>query len=806
MQESLELLEWPAVHERLLAACWTPYGERLWAADPFLPDEEAIWQHLAEVEALKTLLVRYGEPIIDHPIQDLTPGLMRIAKGGTLIESDLRDWMRSLGCARSLVNHLLKHWTKESATQEALASLLSEVLPPDEELEILGRYVAADGSLLDNASPTLGGLRRKLQAKRTELSQRMNSYLTHPTFGPALQSPVVTEREGRSVLPVKVEFKSVIPGIVHSGSASGATLFVEPQGVIDLNNEIQRTLSEIAREIQRILQEVSALLGERSEFVATFLDQLAQIDKRLAAARMSIQLQAHPPSRPEGDHLLALKQVRHPLLMYQFLDKGIRDLGAVVPNDIRLGQDTVRTLLITGPNTGGKTVLLKTVGLCAVMLRAGLHLPAAEGSTMSLLDPVLIDVGDQQSISQNLSTFSAHLEMLKKFVSDETNLSRGLVLIDEIGAGTDPAEGAALARAVLDELYEKGALTIVTTHLGELKVEAHQHTGYMNASMTFDPDSLSPTYRLALGIPGTSNAITIAQRLGLKPKVIEKARSALSQPVRESAELIESLEQKNRKAHDAMQEAEAFRLAAKESYEQLELQRQQFQEERRKILQQFKLSLKTRLTPLEDEMTQLKAELQAAEKTEARNLSGRLKRMRQRADGVFEDAMADVEADEPTLTLADLAVGEEVKSRRLNLRATVVELLKTSDEVILVAGNLRVNVPVSDVEKLWQPKSKKKKPAAPAPAPRMGKVPEIRDASTECDVRGMRVEEALEKVQGFLDQAALAGFERVGIIHGQGTGALKKAIRDYLRQSPFVTKYYPEEPQFGGDGKTLIEL
>lgn len=804
MRDTLELLEWPVVFRRLLSLCMTPDGVKAWEQETFLPSPEAIQAQLHCVDALKGIIVRYGDPLLEAFPPDCNPALKRVAKGGILSLAEVREVLQALSAARILVAHFQKNWVKEAPKESqwgVLAELVGEIEIPEMLITRLEGYISPTGELLDSASPLLPQLRKRLLTERDGIQKKLQTFLHHPTYGPALQTPVVTERDGRSVLPVKVEHKSTIPGVIHAGSSSGATIFVEPQAVIELNNKIQKTQADLQQEIQRVLREISGFLETESPTLMQFLEQTGRLDKHAAAARLSRQLNGHAPALETGEaSVVVLKQARHPLLVF--------NQEKVVSNDIVVGPDGIRTILITGPNTGGKTVLLKTIGLCAVMLHAGLHLPAAEGSRMSLFDPILVDIGDQQSISQNLSTFSAHLEKLKSFVADETDLSRGLVLIDEIAAGTDPAEGAALAKAVLDELYEKGAITIITTHLGELKVEAHHHPGYMNASVEFDPESLSPTYRLTLGTPGTSNAITIAQRLGLKPAVIQKARRALSQPTRESASLIEELEQKNRKASEELHKAESFRLSAQDSFEKLELQRQQFQEERRKVIQQFKSSLKTRLIPLEEELKELKDAIRASDIQSLKDMSQRLRDVGRSADTVFGETVGALEAEEAeqALTVDQFKIGEEVRSRKLNLRAEVIALLPNSQELTLQAGNVTVTLPVADIEKLILPRKSKKKPGTSSAKGGGSRIPVPQNATSECDVRGMRVDEAMEKVEKFLDDAALMGYETVGIVHGMGTGALKNAIRDYLKRMPFVKNYYPAEARLGGDGKTVIEL
>jgi DNA mismatch repair protein MutS2 len=828
-RETLNLLEWPALAQEIADRCYTPYAQKMWLDTPFLPTEEAVTQHLLQVDALMGILTRYGEPLLDQPIGDSLPALLRVHKGGILSVSDLKNLLVNLKGAYSITSHLGRYWEKDDVSKkETLLAPLFDQRVPDEEgnptevrytpkpvIQHLETLVSTkqDG-LLDSASPRLYGLKQRLGQQKNALKDKMQSYIANPNYAQALQSPVMTERDGRAVLPVKIEFKTTVPGVIHAGSSSGSTLFVEPQGAIELNNAIHKTMGEIEGEILEILQTVSKQLQTQAQDLITYLKRLGEIDRRLAGARLSIRLNATPPKVILSEPGFHLRQCRHPLLILQKKSQG-ESLSAVVANDMILGVEgqehaDVKTLIITGPNTGGKTVLLKTLGLCVLMAQAGLPIPCDEGSSLFLFSPILVDIGDQQSLSENLSTFSGHLTRLKSFIAPETPLNKALVLIDEIGSGTDPAEGSALARAILEHLYDRGAFTIVTTHLGELKLEAHNHPGYLNASMIFDPEALQPTYQIRLGIPGTSNALMIAERLGVQTEVIQRAKAHLSQPNRESSTLIQELEQKNRQAEEALKLAESYKLSAEEQHRKMELERQQFHEERRRILNQFKASLKARLIPLEDQLKDLQSLFNSQDLREVKAMRGvpnKISRLGDKADAILGKATDELEAseEEDSLSMDDLTVGETVKSRRLSLSGIILEKKKASNEVVLEAGNIKVSVPLADVEKLYQPQKKKK--AKPKDLSKViASLPMASEARLECDVRGMRVEDALLEVDRFLDQAILAGYERLGIIHGLGTGALKNAVRQHLRAYPVVKKYYPEEAQFGGDGKTIIEF
>lgn len=811
MRDSLELLEWPELFEALLGECLTPYGVKAWQKEPFLEDVDAIRRHQREVDGMKLLLLRYGDVTSSSVMPDVTSVVMRLSRQGLLTLNELAQLMKVLVQGGRLIRHFARSLKGESQLGD-LHDLLDERVIPQAVQVYLEGMLEPDGELRNEASPQLASLRQKLRQQKQHLQQQTQAIFQNPEFGPALQSATVTEREGRMVFPVKAEYKNKIQGVIHGASASGATVFIEPQAFVHLNNTLQGLQADLQKEIERIVREISQYLHGFAEELSAFLEALGRLDRRLAAARLSRLLDANPVELVTDAQSLALKRARHPLLLL----KSREDLSTVVANDIMLGQDGVRTLVVTGPNTGGKTVLLKMVGLFAVMLRAGLHLPVAENSAMSVFDPVLVDIGDQQSIAQSLSTFSAHIEQLKSFVADETELSKGLVLIDEIMAGTDPTEGAALSKAILDELYNKGALTIVTTHLGELKMDAHRHPGYMNASVEFDPETLSPTYRLLLSVPGASNAITIAQKLGLKESVIQKARASLSAPVRESAELLQEFEQKNRELEDELQKARAFRLAAEEMYAKVEMERQKLEDDKRQALKQFRHSLKGRLHDLENQVRFIRKELQqaSAEKNvrDLERVGRKLQRASGRADAIFSEAGEGL-GEISKLKAADLKVGDIVTSRQLELTGEILSIDASAGEVVMQSGILKVTVPIADLQKPHQPAKKRAQQPKSKALDRPKKVhegdsvlEEPLDPTLSCDVRGQRADEAVSAVEKFLDEAVLSGYQAVAVIHGLGTGALKKEIRRYLADSAYVKRFYPAQATQGGDGKTIVEL
>jgi DNA mismatch repair protein MutS2 len=828
------LLEWPALFEHLLSECLTPYGLKDWRKNPFLESSDAIQNHILEVDGLKTLLQRYGDVTLDSEWPDIAPAINRLLKEGLLSLTELQGVLRTLREGGIMVRHFAKMLKSESQLS-FLESLLQEEQIPENALTYLLKHFHPSGELRDDATPRLAELKRTLQHRINAQQRQIQALLQHPDIVPALRSTTITERDGRLVIPVKSEFKNRIPGVIHGGSSSGSTVFIEPEALVKLNNDLSELQSDIQEEISRIVMMLSRGLHPEAELLKDFVDCLAQLDRRLAAARLSRKLDAYPCELETQTQLIHIRNARHPLLL---LMNARHTWERIISNDLDLGNETQpeRLLLITGPNTGGKTVLLKMLGLFALMMRAGLHLPVAEGSRMSCFNPVVAILGDQQDLTQNLSTFSAHVQQLQNLVADETNLNRGLILIDEIAAGTDPIEGAALAKAVLDEIYQKGALAIITTHLGELKVEAHRHPGYLNASMMFDAETLSPTYRLLVGVPGASNALIIAERLGLKPSVIQKARTMLSAPTRESSELLQELETRNQQAQQELDSARSYRLEAQASWERNEADRQRFEHERRQSLKQLQSSVKGRINELEERLKRWRKDVALAESGAAGDhfdsdqLSAQLRSAGRRADNIFNKTRESFQ-EKPTYQWDDLKLGMKVTSRQLELSGEIVDLLTQSKEVIIQAGLVRLTLPLDDIEgqrrQAGAPNLKAKASAKPQQARRLDRPmrykegeshqassnsnasptpAEAIDPTTVCDVRGKRALEAIEEVEKFLDDAIMSGESAVAIVHGLGTGVLKKEIRQYLAKSSYVRRYYPAQAVRGGDGKTIIEL
>ncbi|MBK8189746.1 MAG: Smr/MutS family protein [Vampirovibrionales bacterium] len=820
----LAMLEWPALDARLQADCWTPYGRDSWREVAFLPDQEAVAAHLRDVMLLRQCIERAGEaPVASEALSDIRPAVARALPGASLGARELGQILQTLRLSRALTGHFQKAFRKafqEDAREKNLEETsfsrrLLSIEFPQPLLDSLSQAIDAQGDALDSASPELARLRHEERRQRERIHERLQRFLSDPNTAGALQERLITERDGRAALLVQASFKSALPGVIHGASASGATLYIEPHAVVELNNALREIQEGILEEIARIYRALTAQIAEARAALDDWLDLLGELDRRLAAARLARALQAEAPHLiSDGPPMILLKRARHPLLLLQAPDPAL-----IIANDASLGQDGERTLVITGPNTGGKTVFLKLLGLLSLMLRAGLPIPAGADSQMSLLDPILADIGDQQSLSQNLSTFSAHVGYLSRFLETAAARPNGLcgalALIDEIVAGTDPAEGAALARAILEALHQAGALTAVTTHLGELKVEARERDGYVNASVEFDAERLRPTYRLLMGAPGASNAIAIAERLGLSAAVIAQARAFLSAPQRDAAALIESLALKNRQADEALSIAIVAREDAQAAFTQADALRRQARDEKRQTLQTYKTGLQHRLRALEAELKDVQRQLRADPDAAARAL----KQADAAARDLFDEAREALDQESADAPLPAFSTGDRVKSLQWGLEGEILSF-KPDGSAILQAGQLTITAPLSDLTPLHAatPRPRKKSPSrlarksAPPESQSPSKSsPEAPQADTPAatlslHVLGLRVEAALEAVIAFLDEAMLSGEGAVRIIHGHGSGALKKAIRAYLRQSPYVARYAPGAPAEGGDGQTVVIL
>ncbi len=646
------------------------------------------------------------------------------------------------------------------------------------------------GEVRDSASPELARIRRDLLEAHARLQQRLQSMVANPSLRNALQESIVVMRDGRYVLPVKADFRGAVRGVVHDTSASGATIYIEPLAVVDLANTWRELQADERHEVDRVLRELSAAVGEAAFDLDDAVQRLAAIDVAQAKARLASALGARELALPGGrvpwlvqaPGELRLVEARHPLLA-----------GAVVPISLHVGGET-RALLITGPNTGGKTVALKTAGLLCLMAMAGLPVPARAGSQIPVFDSVFADIGDEQSIEQSLSTFSGHITAIIDII--ERAGPGSLVLLDEIGAGTDPTEGAALGIAIVDHLVEAGAALVATTHHSELKVYAHQTPGIQNASVEFDMATLRPTYRLTIGLPGQSNALAIAANLGMPSTVIDRARAGLSREERDLESLLGDLraqltaaeERAERAARDAA-EAEAIRIELERRREELVMDEARArQEARQRVARDFRTT--------ERALERARREVEAARIEQARV---DLARARDLIEAIPEPPEPEIERPGLAIGLDEIETGSRIWIRGMETPGEAIGAPDEDGDLEVQLGALRTRVHLSQVTRAEPPQG------ARVTLARIG-LSTPADTGDTLDLRGQAVDEALPQVESFLDQASRGGRVRVRLIHGKGTGTLRQAVRERVGRHPLVVSAETATPSEGGEGVTIVML
>ena len=785
---SIEILEFPLVRARLAER--TAFGPSRRLAEALLPESDPVLvaRSLDETDEARTLLEeRPGVGVMSA--RDIGPAIERAARGGRLDPQQFLEVWATLDATAALKPHLA------DVRRPLLRELGRSLHPLPAISSTLARSFDPAGELLDTASPRLGGLRAAVRIAFDRLKRRLDSLVATELSG-ALQEPIVTLRNGRYVVPVRAEAKGRVKGIVHDSSGSGQTLFVEPLVVVELGNAWREAQLAQQEEVERILDELSKLIAANAGPLRETLGALASFDLWSAKAQLAGELggtRAETAKRPE----VILLSARHPGLM-----------GRVVPIDVRLG-DGFTALVVTGPNTGGKTVTLRTLGLLALMHQAGLHIPAAAGSRLPVFRDVFADIGDEQSIAQSLSTFSGHMRSIIRIV--DAAGPGTLVLLDELGAGTDPTEGSALAQALLDHFIKAGALVAATTHYAELKAYAHTTPGAMNASVEFDLETLSPTYHLTIGLPGGSQAFAIAERLGLSETLVADARSRLTESERAFEATLarireaegETAESKARAREAELRAGDALRAAAEE--------RRRAQQARADTERRAREEAERLVTQLRDELESARRSLERSDLT-APAMDSILARADERL------ARAPDPGPEPSGSsgrgrrgkAADDAdggpapawrIGDPARSRSGGWTGRIASLDK-GGRATLEAGAMRVSVALADLE-----------PAAAAGRADVAgsnveavRLSRARSVPLSLDLRGARVEEALSALERYLEDASLAGLARVSVIHGLGTGALRDAVRSDAAAHPLVRTVRPGERGEGGDGVTVVEL
>ncbi len=721
--------------------------------------------------------------------RDVRPGVESTTRGAILEPDVFLDVKNTLLAGRSIRRSL----EKQRSEFPILHEISGQIEPCKSLVDAIEATFDSRGEIEDAASPELARIRRDLRVARDRLTKKLQRVISDPGTVHMLQEPIITQREGRFVVPLRAEFKGRFKAVIHDQSASGATLFVEPLQVVEQNNAVRELELAERDEMRRILVELSNLVSDHAQAIVDTVVALAQLDLAFAKARFSERLEAvEPELKPfdarRGSHpgsTLRLHGARHPLL----------DAESVVPIDVDLDEQTY-ALVITGPNTGGKTVALKTVGLMVAMAQCGLHIPAAPGSELSIFENVYTDIGDEQSIEQSLSTFSAHITNIIAILEQANHFS--LVLLDELGAGTDPQEGAALAKAILGTLMERRVTTIVATHYPEMKTFAHLMPGVRNASVEFDIESLQPTYHLTVGLPGRSNALAIAERLGLSKGIVERARSMIEPEELRAENLLDEIHRQRDATREAQERAENERVEAERIREELSVRLKAIDDERREILNTSKDEAAEELTNVREELRRLRGRLKHA----ALPLK-EIDLIRSELEAVERVVVESTASDVPELETASpiLNRGDKVLLNTLGREGVVSEI--TNDDVEVQIGKLRVRTRVEELSLIAAAETDD---SSRSDSKRGGRRPAGKAPPLEIDIRGMVVDEALMELEHHLDAAFLAGMPFVRVIHGKGTGRLRQAIRMNLKDNPYVASFEPGGHGEGGDGVTVIQI
>ncbi len=793
--KSIHTLEYDKVLERLSGRCAFSASKALARAWRPSGSLDVARRLLAETTEARRLLDQRPSTSIGGA-RDIREHAEAAGRGVVLDPGTLLDIKSTLIAAREL----RRAFERMEGTFPYLTEIVERIPVPPGLVDAISKVVTDRGEIFDSASTRLSQIRRDLRVVHDRLLNRMQRMLNDPKVSPYLQDNLVTLRDGRYVLPLRADFKGKVKAVVHDQSASGATLFVEPLGVVEQNNEYRQLQLDERDEVRRILAELSGLIGAQSEALHWMVESVADLDLVFGRAKLAEDMGAAEPrlaafpARRQDPHpgsTIRLLAARHPLL----------NPAEVVPIDVVL-DPTTYSIIITGPNTGGKTVSLKTVGLLALMAQSGLHIPAESGSEITCFENVYADIGDEQSIEQSLSTFSGHITNIIRILEEAG--PRSLVILDELGSGTDPQEGAALAMAILTHLLERGITTLVATHYPELKSYALARPGVVNASVEFDVETLRPTYHLVIGLPGASNALTIARRLGLSEDIIRGAREGISTEELQAGDLLAEIHQQRDLIRGMRQEVENARAEVLRLRQELAARLDAIEDERRDILESARREAEDRLGALDEEMRQLRGQL-----ARARQPLEVIEEVEARVYELEDEVAVPIEREpQPAAQVREqlpIRLGDRVRLRSLGTQGVVSTIGEEEAEVQI--GVMRVRTRLSELERV-NPSGGEAGEVPGARPPAAAAQEFVRHASPgmELDLRGMRVEEAVERLEDYLDSAYLAQMPWVRVIHGKGTGRLRDAIRKAARANGHVQSFEQGRDGEGGDGVTVVKF
>jgi len=750
-------------------------------------DLEEVRLMLDETTAASDMCTKKGNP----PFADVTDvffSLDRADKGGCLQPKELLAIGGVLRCSRTV-----KGYVSEDETETVLHPYF-KMLVPNKYLEdrILGAILSED-QIADNASPVLSDIRRHIKIQSAKIKDSLQKIISSPAYSKFLREPIITIRQGRYVVPVKSECKNDIPGLVHDVSATGSTYFVEPMSAVNANNALKELEIQEKKEIDRILAELSSEAANHKDEIHQNYQILVKLDVVFAKAKLGYRMNAWAPIMNDTG-IINLRKARHPLI----------DSKKVVPINVRLGTD-FDTMIITGPNTGGKTVTLKTVGLLTLMAECGLHIPAGDGSELSTFDAILADIGDEQSIAQSLSTFSSHMRTIVDIV--EKCDSKTLVLFDELGAGTDPAEGAALAMALIEFCRKMGAQVLATTHYAELKLYAMRTKGVINASCEFDVETLQPTYKLLIGIPGKSNAFAISRKLGLSENIIKEAADLVGKNDRDFEDVLSQLEQQRQQMENARLEAERLRRETEQMNRKSEEFNQKLQQQREKLLEQARVEAKTIIEDARrtanfasEEIKAIKKQL--AESADTAGINQRQAELRRNLNETEERILANQKHQKRPEPKRSIMIGDTVELLKLGTKASVIAINKDGTYQ-LQAGILKLSAKPDEVYLLEEENPYQQKGGRPAHS---GREMKMTATASEVDLRGMDSSEAICVMERYMDEAMRGNLPSVRIIHGKGTGVLRNAVHQSLKKNKFVKSFRLGVYGEGEDGVTIAEF
>ena len=750
-------------------------------------DLEDVRMMLEQTTAASDLCTKKGNPGFGE-VRDVSASLERADRGGTLQIVELMHVASVLRCARTI-----KGYVSEDDPATCL-DVYFKALTPNKYLEdkIFGAILSEE-ELADNASPALADIRRHMRLQAGKIRDTLQKIISSPAYAKYLREPIITIRQGRYVVPVKSECRNDVPGLVHDVSSTGSTFFVEPMSAVNANNALRELEIKEKKEIERILAELSAEAAGYREAIDLNFRMLVQLDVIFAKAKLAYRMRAWAPIMNEEGRV-DLRKARHPLI----------DPKAVVPISVHLGKD-FDSMIITGPNTGGKTVTLKTIGLLTLMAECGLHIPAGDGSELSTFDAILADIGDEQSIAQSLSTFSSHMRTIVDVVAECDD--RTLVLFDELGAGTDPAEGAALATAIIEFCRKMGSRVVATTHYAELKLYAMRTKGVINASCEFDVETLRPTYKLLIGIPGKSNAFAISRKLGLSEEILKEADDLVGKSDKDFEDVLSQLEAQRQQMEAARIEAERMKRETERIKQQSEEYAAQLQKEKDKAMESARREAQKIIddaryaaNAASEELKTLRKQLQ--ESADASNLNQRQAEVRRSLNEMEDKIRAKQPKQERPEPKRDIMIGDTVELLKLGTKASVIAINKDGTYQ-LQAGILKLNAKKEEIYLLENENPYKVKGGRPAHS---GREMKLTAMSNEVDLRGMDAVEAICVLDNYLDSAMRANLGTVRIIHGKGTGVLRKAVQDALKKNKFVKKYRLGVYGEGEDGVTIAEF